>query len=166
MRRAGIRKVAVLALAVFMAVSLTTIAGCTQAVSGITEADWSVTVKDMDGNSTEFTNEDAAKLGMVSVEAILEKSNGVTELQSWRGIKFARILKTAGIESYSRISVKAVDGYSQEYETEIIDDPNTILGLYLNGEEVSVDDGLPQLVVPALTGNFWIRNVVVIEVLE
>jgi DMSO/TMAO reductase YedYZ molybdopterin-dependent catalytic subunit len=167
MRKTVIKNILVWAAAVLMVLAFTAAAGCAEKESAsATEAQWSITIKAVDGGTTQFTNEDAGSIDMVDVAAVLEKKDGSTIDENWKGIPLAEVLKSVGIDSYSKISVAAGDGYSQEYEAAAIDDPETILGFFLDGEEVSTDDGLVQLVVPTLSGKFWIKNVAVIEVLE
>jgi len=166
MRKQIMRNILIWAAAALMVFSIAA-SGCVKAEAvSPTEAVWSITIKAADGTSTEFTNEDAGAIEMVEVAAVLEKKDGSKIDENWKGIPLAEVLKSAGIGDYNMISVAAGDGYSQEYEAAVIDDPETILGFFLDGEEVSADDGLVQLVVSSLAGKFWIKNVAVIEVLE
>jgi DMSO/TMAO reductase YedYZ molybdopterin-dependent catalytic subunit len=152
---------------VFIVFTFAAAAGCGEKeAASATEAEWSINIKTSDGSTTEFTNKDAGAIDMVDVSAVLKKKDGSTIDQSWKGIPLAEALKSAGIEGYNLIAIEASDGYRQEYEKAAIDDPETILGFFLDGKEVSTDEGLVQLVAPSLAGMFWIRNVAVIEVLE
>lgn len=162
-----VRNIVVWAAVLIMLFSFTAAAGCSnKEAASPTEAEWSITIKAADGTAVEFTGEDAGAIEMVEVTAELEKKDGTRIEENWKGIPVAEVLKSAGIDSYSMISVAAADGYSQEYEAAVIDDPETILGFFMDGQEVSADEGLVQLVVPSMTGKFWIKNVAVIEVLE
>jgi DMSO/TMAO reductase YedYZ molybdopterin-dependent catalytic subunit len=78
----------------------------------------------------------------------------------------SEVLKSAGISEYGTVAVEASDGYRQEYDAATVNDSSTILGFFLDGKEVSVDDGLVELVVPTLSGKFWIKNIAVIEVIN
>ena len=155
-------------LAAVMVFSFTALAaGCAPSGSAAaTEADWSITVKDSSGKSVEFTNADAGKIKMVEVDAVLVKKDGSEVNQTWKGIQLSEVLKSTGISGYNMVAVEASDGYRQEYEASAVNDPGTILGFFLDGEEVSVEDGLVQLVVPSLSGKFWIKNVAMIEVMN
>ncbi len=167
MRKKTLRNILVWAAAAFMMLSFAAAYGCagTEAASA-TEAQWSITIKAADGTTAEFTNEDAGAIEMVEVTAELEKKDGSTTEENWMGIPLAMVLESAGIDDYNMVSVAASDGYSQEYDAAAIDDPETILGFFKDGQEVSADDGLVQLVVPSMAGMFWIKNVAQIEVLE
>lgn len=165
MRKTWTRKVMVLAAAVLMTVS-SAAAGCAGTQASATEAEWSITIKDASGKAVEFDNEDAGNLEMVEVDATLEKKDGSTIEENWKGTPLADVLESAGIDDYTRVSVQASDGYSQEYEASAVDDPGTILGFFQDGKEVSPDEGLVQLVVPSMAGKYWIKNVAVIEVIE
>ena len=167
MKRSGIKKILVWVLAALMIFSFTAVTGCSKVeAASATEASWSITIKAIDGSTTEFTNKDAGAIEMVEVTALLEKKDGSTIEENWKGIPLAEVLKSAGIDSYSMVSVEASDGYSREYEASAVDDPETILGFFMDGEEVSSDDGLVELVVPSMAGKFWIKNIAVIELLE
>jgi hypothetical protein len=167
MRKKTLKDILVWAAAAVMIFSSAAAYGCTGTeAASITEARWSITIKAADGTSTEFTSEDAGSIEMVEVTAELEKKDGSTIEENWKGIPLAMALESAGIDDYNMVSVAASDGYSQEYEAAVIDDPETILGFFKDGEEVSADDGLVQLVVPSMSGKFWIKNVAQIEVLE
>ena len=161
------RRILVWAMAVVMMFTIIAAAGCsTSKGTSATEAEWSIMIKDSSGTSVEFTNEDAGKTGMVEVEAVLVKKDGSEINQKWKGVALSEALKSSGIDGYSMVAVEAGDGYRQEYEAAAVDDPETILGFFLDGREVTVEDGLVQLVVPSMAGKFWIKNVSVIEVIK
>jgi len=167
MRKTVMKNILVAAAALIMVLTFTAAAGCAEKDGGsATEAEWSITIKAADGTATEFTNEDAGAIDMLEVDAVLEKKDGSTIDENWKGIPLAEALKSAGVDDYNIVSVAASDGYSREYGAAAIDDPETILGFFLDGKEVSAEDGLVQLVVPSMAGKFWIKNVAVIEVLE
>jgi DMSO/TMAO reductase YedYZ molybdopterin-dependent catalytic subunit len=167
MKKTSIKNILVWMAAALIIFTLTAAAGCSEKeAASVTEAEWSIKIKTNDGKTIKYTNEDAGAIDMLAVDAVLKKKDGSTIDQNWKGIPLAEVLKSAGIQDYNRIAIEASDGYSREYEASAIDDPETILGLFLDGKEVSTDEGLVQLVVPSLAGMFWIRNVAVIEVLE
>ena len=167
MDKKAVKDILVWAMTAITAVSFAAAAGCAGGASaGVTQAEWSITVKGSDGSTTEFTSKDAAELEMADITAEVEEKDGSTTEENWKGIPVAQVLHKAGIDDYNLVAIQASDGYSQEYEASIIDDPETVLGFFLDGQEVSVDDGLVQLVVPSMSGKFWIKNVAVIEVLE
>ncbi|MBN1299093.1 MAG: molybdopterin-dependent oxidoreductase [Actinobacteria bacterium] len=132
----------------------------------VTETDWSITIKDADGKSVEFTNKDAAGLALKEIKAELEKKDGTKIKETWKGVLLSEALKSKGFKQYKTVAIEASDGYRQEYEASTVNDGSTMLGFYLDGKELTVDDGLVELVAPALSGKFWIKNVTVIEILN
>jgi DMSO/TMAO reductase YedYZ molybdopterin-dependent catalytic subunit len=166
----GKMKVLKFAAVVFCAVLLLTfvgLAGCSAPKSdSATQAAWSITIKDSSAKEVQWTNEDAGKLEMVEVSAELEKKDGTKVKENWKGVLLSEVLKSAGINQYATVAVEAADGYRQEYDAATVNDGGTILGFFLDGKEISVDDGLVELVVPTLTGKFWIKNIAVIEVIN
>lgn len=161
------RRILVRVLAVVVVLTFTVVTGCSASKDvSVTEADWSITIKDSSGKSIEFTDEDAGKIEMVEVEAVLVKKDGSEIDQKWKGVPLSEVLKTSGISDFSMVAVEAIDGYRQEYEAQAVEDLDTILGFFLDGQEVTAEDGLVQLVVPSMAGKFWIKNVSVIEVIN
>ena len=161
------KRILVCVFAAVMVLTFIAAAGCSTSKSaGVTEADWTIMIKDSSGKSMEFSNEDAGKLELVEVDAVLIKKDGSETEQKWKGVAVSEVLKNSGISGYSMVAVEATDGYSQEFEAAAINDPGTILGFFLDGQEITVEDGLVQLVVPSLEGKFWIKNVSVIEVMN
>lgn len=161
------KKIAVLLLAIVMIFSFSALAGCaSKGSASATESEWSISVKDSSGKTLEFTNKDAGKLGMVEVDAVLVKKDGSEINEKWKGVTLASVLEYYGIKEYSMVAVEAPDGYRQGYDKAAVTDSGTILGFFLDGKEVSVEDGLVQLVAKSLSGKFWIKNVAVIEVIE
>jgi len=154
------KKFALIVIAAMMVFSFTAMAGCkTESEESATAAEWSISVTDAGGKTVEFTNADAGKLEMVEVEAVLTKKDGSETNEKWKGVLLSDVLEYCGVEEYSMITVEASDGYSKELEASAVSDAGTILGFYLDGTEVSVEDGLVQLVAAALPGSFWIKNV-------
>jgi len=168
MKREKVLKIAAGLIAGVFLLTFAFLAGCgsTGKSASATEADWSITIKDASGKSAEFTNKDAGKLEMADVEAELEKKDGTKINEKWKGILLSEVLKSAGISQYSTVAVEAADGYRQEYDAATVNDAGTILGFFLDGKEISADDGLVELVVPSMSGKFWIKNIAVIEVLN
>lgn len=160
------RRITVIALVVLMALSVLPFAACKSSAESPTEASWSINIQDAGGSSVEFTNEDAASLELVELTAEKEKKDGSKVEENWKGVSLKAVLESAGIDDYNMVAVEASDGYSKEMDTAAVDDAGTIIGFILDGEEISVDDGLPQLVASSLPGSYWIKNVAVIKVME
>ena len=161
------KKLALIIIAVMMVFSFTAAAGCKAKSEGsATEAEWSISVIAASGKTVEFTNADAGKLEMVEIEAILVKKDGSETNEKWKGVLLSDVLEYCGIKEYNMVAVEAGDGYSKELEASAVSDTGTILGFYLDGSEVSVEDGLVQLVGVNLPGSSWIKNVAKITVVN
>lgn len=175
------KKLMLIIIAVIMVFSFTAMAGCeakseesvTESEESVTEsegsatvAEWSISVTDAVGETVEFANADAGKLEMVEVEAVLVKKDGSEINEKWKGVLLSDVLEYCGITEYKTVAVEASDGYSKEIEASAASDAGTILGFYLDGTEVSVEDGLVQLVGVNLPGSSWIKNVAKISVVN
>ena len=161
------KKLALIIIAVMMVFSFAVMAGCeAKSEESATGAEWSISVTDAGGKTVEFTNADAGKLEMVEVEAVLVKKDGSETNEKWKGVLLSDVLEYCGITEYNTVAVEASDGYSKELEASAASDAGTILGFYLDGTEVSVEDGLVQLVGVNLPGSSWIKNVAKITVVN
>ena len=70
MTKVGIKAIFVWVLAAFLLFSLAV--GCAKSGAGsATEAEWSITIKDAEGGSVEFTNADAGKIDMIEVDSFI-----------------------------------------------------------------------------------------------
>jgi hypothetical protein len=174
MKGKEMKKLTLIIIAVMMVFSFTAMAGCeaksegsaTESEGSATVAEWSISVIDAGGKTVEFTNVDAGKLEMVEIEAVRTKKDGSETNEEWKGVLLSDVLEYCGIAEYNTVAVEASDGYSKELEASAVSDAGTILGFYLDGNEVSVEDGLVQLVGANLPGSFWIKNVAKISVVN
>jgi len=141
--------------------------GCAaKSEKAVTSESWTIEVKDAAGKTVEFTEKDAAKLEMVEVSAVRKKKDGSETTENWKGVLLSDVLDYCGVSQYTIIAVEALDGYNQEFESETVNDNGTILGFFLDGKEVSKDDGLVQLVVPTMGSKAWVKNVSKIYVVK
>src|SRR4030042_5442373 len=160
MKGKEMKKLALIIIAVMMVFSFTAMAGCEAKSEGsATGAEWSISVIDAGGKTVEFTNDDAAKLEMVEIEAVHTKKDGSETNEKWKGVLLSDVLEYCGVKEYNMLTVEASDGYSKELEASTASDAGTILGFYLDGTEVTVEDGLVQLVGVTLPGSSWFKNV-------
>ena len=126
------------------------LAGCSQpaaeAEDEIPMEEWSVPLKWW-GETIEFTSKDALEIGPVEV-TIAEKDKDTTkEPEQWTGVLLKDILEFAGVTEFSVVSVEASDGYSREYEPDLVNSEGTALGWSRNGELLGEEDGFVKLVV-------------------
>ncbi len=140
--------------------------GCSQpAVEAPAMEEWSITVEVVGGDTIEFTNEDALEIGPVEVK-IAEKDKDTTkEEELWTGVLLKDILEFAGVADFSVVSVEASDGYSREYEPDIVNSEGTALGWSRNGEILGQEDGFVKLVVDGKGKNWQIKQVAKIVVI-
>ena len=150
----------ILVMIIIFAVLITVIpVGCVSKGNAVTSTPWTITITDSKGKSVEFTGKDAGKLKIEQISATLKKKDGSEVLQNWKGVLLSDVLKASGITEFNKIKVIATDGYEQVFEPAVINDSGTILGLMLDGKEITVDEGLVQLVVKSMGGNSWVRNI-------
>lgn len=161
------KKLLLIILAVMTVLSFAAWMGCsTRTEESITEAEWSISVVDADGKTVEFTGVNAASLEMVEIEALRVKKDGSETNEKWKGVLLSDVLEYCGIDEYEMVAIEASDGYSKEVEASAVSDEGTILGFYLDGKEVSAEDGLVQFIAATLPGNFWIKNVAKISLVN
>ena len=117
------------------------------------------------GRDTEFTSKDALEIGPVEV-TIAEKDKDTTkEPEQWTGVLLKDILEFAGVTEFSVVSVEASDGYSREYEPDLVNSEGTALGWSRNGELLGEEDGFVKLVVDGKGKNWQIKQVAKIVVI-
>lgn len=145
------------------------LAGCSQpaaeAEDEIPMEEWSITVEVVGGETIEFTSKDALEIGPVEV-TIAEKDKDTTkEPEQWTGVLLKDVLEFAGVTEFSVVSVEASDGYSREYEPDLVNSEGTALGWSRNGELLGEEDGFVKLVVDGKGKNWQIKQVAKIVVI-
>lgn len=109
-------------------------------------------------NGTEFTQDDAKDLEMVTKEVLKVSKKGESN-ETWSGYQVDELLQAAGVSDYSTVVVAAEDGFSGEITAEEAKLETTLFGMLEEGEETSADD-IPTLVVDGGGGNVWIKGIV------
>lgn len=145
------------------------LAGCSQpaaeAEDEIPMEEWSITVEVVGGEAIEFTSKDALEIGPVEV-TIAEKDKDTTkEPEQWTGVLLKDVLEFAGVTEFTVVSVEASDGYSREYEPDLVNSEGTALGWSRNGELLGEEDGFVKLVVDGKGKNWQIKQVAKIVVI-
>lgn len=133
---------------------VTTAAGTTAAETVAAGAAWTITISGIGDKDISFTDADAVKMPTVDITAT---KKGVD--QKWTGIPLKAILDSYGAADYSKVKVEASDGYSAELDKATVDDAGTILGLKVDGQALSKDDGFVQIVVKSQSTKSWVKAV-------
>lgn len=155
-------------------------------------AQWRLTVEGQVQNPLTLTLADIKQMPRVELTSVLEcAGNGralyqppVTGLQwtngavgnaRWAGIRFADVLKRAGLKPEGReVLFEGLDsppGTMPDFQRTIpvkkAVDPNTLLALEMNGQTLPWQHGFPlRLVVPGWAGDSWVKWVTKITVLD
>ena len=89
----------------------------------------------------------------------------------WRGVPLKSLLALAEAPAGASVRVESLEDHHRLYSSSVVDgehadDPDTLLALELNGEELDLDHGYPiRLIAPDRPGVLqtkWISNVVVL----
>ena len=139
-------------LGVLAVLMIFTIVGCTTEKQTLAESKWSLEIVGAD--KITLTDLECKELDLVELTADLKKKDGSVIPQKWSGYKLVDIINLIGVSEYTSIVVEADDGYSAEYTPDIVNDPETILGIVRDGEEREK----PMMVAKNQRGNFWIKN--------
>lgn len=124
-----------------------------------TEVKWTIDI-----NGTPFTQEDYNAVGEVEITATKKNKDDAEKAQIWKGVPLKAVLDYVGAEGYGIVTCEAADGSVKDIEDmTLVDSEGTILGMIVDGEAVSADDGYIQLVMDGKGPNWWIKNLVKIS---
>lgn len=123
---------------------------------------WAVTVITAEGE-VPFTNEDAALLEPVTLEATTKNKNGEEKTSTYTGIKLSDILVKANVTEFTSLTVTAADDFAAEYDKELALKEDTLLAWEKNGELMEGDQPV-QMVPTSGTGNQFVKNALKITV--
>ena len=143
-----------------------TTAAATTAAETEAMAAWTITISGIGDKDISFTDADAAKMSTVEITATKKKKDGSEVEQKWTGIPLKAILDFYGAKDYSMVKAEASDGYSADLDKAAVEDAGTILGLKLDGQALSKDDGFVQIVAKSLPAKSWVQAVVKITVVK
>ncbi len=164
------RRVKFYSITVLVLLSLI-LGGCSQPAEQPAKEDsmkmeeWSVTVEVVGGETIEFTNEDALAIGPVEVKVAEKDKDTFKEEELWIAVLLKDILEYAKVTEFSVVSVEAADGYSREYDSELVNSDGTALGWNCDGELLGEEDGFVKLVVDGKGKNWQIKEVAKIVVI-
>lgn len=122
------------------------------------EIKWTIAVEGVKDETIDFSNLDIEKLNTLELDAVQKKKDGSTKEQQWEGVLVKDVFEQLGIENYTSAVFEASDGYSKEVTADIINDEGTIIGLKLDGEELSEKRLPAELVIKSKSSNWWVRN--------
>ncbi|WP_461204699.1 molybdopterin-dependent oxidoreductase [Clostridium sp. DL1XJH146] len=127
---------------------------------------WEITFEGLsDGSFALGSDKAASKLTLTSIEATKTSKSGEESVQAWDGYKVLDALEFLHVEDFTSLKVVASDGYEAEFTKSEVDD-SMILGITVDGENLSEDDNLVQLVSKNLASNKWVKGVSKIIVVE
>ncbi|MBT9159082.1 MAG: molybdopterin-dependent oxidoreductase [Dehalococcoidia bacterium] len=129
----------------------------------VAEPVWSIAIEGVEGVE-EFTDIDAAKLAMITVDVVQRRRDGTETPQSWEGIPLRNVMDHLGVIEFSSIVVIAGDDYTMEYTPDIVNADDSILGLLLDGEALDEKRAPAQTIIGGKPARYWVRNVVRITV--
>lgn len=158
------KKIVVVLLIGMMFFSLTGCSGKTN--SSNTEATWSISIEGAGEKAIDFTNQEAEKMGTITLKVAMKDKESTLPEQEWEGISLEKMLEHYGIKTYTTIKVESADGNFKEYTPDLIATSNALLGLKLDGKELDEETGPVQLVVNGKGPNWWIKNVTKITVIK
>ncbi len=132
----------------------------TSEVSGLA---WVVTVDGLSDGSFDFDKERAErKLTLVDVHTEKKKNDEITP-EDWQGYRVLDILNFLKVDDFNSIVVTAGDGYQVELTKDQVDD-ETILAVVKNGQPMTEEDNLIQLVQNTEFATTWVKDVAKITV--
>lgn len=132
----------------------------TSEVSGLA---WVVTVDGLSDGSFDFDKERAErKLTLVDVHTEKKKNDEITP-EDWQGYRVLDILNFLKVDDFNSIVVTAGDGYQVELAKDQVDD-ETILAVVKNGQPMTEEDNLIQLVQNTEFATTWVKDVAKITV--
>ncbi len=121
--------------------------------------EWSINIEVIGGDTIEFTNEDALVIGPVEIKVAEKDKDTFKDEELWIGVLLKDILEYAGVTEFSVVSVEAADGYSREYDPELVNSEGTGIGWNRDGELLGEEEGFVKLVVSGKGKNWQIENV-------
>lgn len=120
---------------------------------------WEITFEGLSDGSFVLGNDKAkSKLSLVSVKATKKSKSGEESIQAWDGYKVVDALEFLHVKDFKSIKVVAIDGYESEFTKDQVDD-TMILGVTVDGENLSKETNLVQLVSKNLASTKWIKGV-------
>lgn len=137
---------------------LAVLSACGDAASGGDEPTNGATLKLVTGGGeTDYTREELEALGQVTVEA---------EGNAYVGVRLADLLQDAGVDpaQLGTVTSVAADGFSAEYDGELVRHSQTIVAYATTEGELAGDEQPFRMVLPEQPGRMNVRMLERIEV--
>jgi DMSO/TMAO reductase YedYZ molybdopterin-dependent catalytic subunit len=139
-------------IVIILILSVFVIGGCSQSNNSGSRntgpvEEWSIDVEVTGKEAVKFTNLTADETGPIEVEIAVKDKDTFLEEETWTGVLLKDVLEYVGVKEFSVVSVESADGYSREYEPDIVNSEGTAIGWIRNGEPLGEEDGFVKLVV-------------------
>ena len=106
-----------------------------------------------------LTQDDFNKMPFVEETITRIGRDGTEFVYQVKGILLKDVLAYLDVTP-SVVKLEAIDGYSQEYNSDIFNDSLTILAFFNDGEPLLEEDGPIWMFAGNFTGNFWVRKLI------
>lgn len=128
------------------------------------KSDWKIEIETPAGKFAGVTYSDFKNIGLIDMEATLQKEDDIEEVNVWTGVKLKEVLKFVGIDEYNSVVIKSEDGFSEKYPKRMVDSDKTILATKRDGQDMDTGQGPVRAIVEGERANFWIKQVVKVKV--
>lgn len=156
------KKLLITALVVALSLAFASFALAEEAAESVNIGEWTLTIVTAEGEIA-FTNEDAAELIPVTIEATTKNKSGEEKTSVYTGVKLSDVLALAEITEFTSLTITAADDFSAEYDSELALKDDTLVAWEKDGE--LMDGEQPLQMVPASgTGNQFVKSVKTITV--
>jgi hypothetical protein len=141
---------------------IATLFGCAPKEEAVGEIDFEVSLTVTGLVDSVLNESDFNKMPFVDKTVSRTAKDGTESTYNVRGILLKDVVDYLEVTP-DAISLEAVDGYSQVYDQSIFNDDSTILVFFSDGEVLVEEDGPIWAIAGNFTGNFWIRQLVKIN---
>lgn len=121
--------------------------------------EWEITVEGLSDGSFVFSSQKAeSNLDLIELQATMVKQDNSETEQLWKGYRLLDILSFLHVEDFNSITAVASDGYEVELSKEQVNE-DTILGIELDGQRLSDESNLVQLVNKNTPSSKWVKGI-------
>lgn len=122
---------------------------------------WTITFEGLSDGSFDLTSDKAeTKLELVDLHTERMKDD-VVYPEDWKGYRLLDALEFLHVDDFEYLTIVAVDGYEVILDKETIDE-ETLLAIQMNGEPLSEEDNMVQLVRNTKFATTWVKGVATI----
>lgn len=148
----------------FIAIFVFSLAGCSN--KSDSDEGWTISLEGVGKEPIKFTNQDAQKIGLVTIKATMKNKDSSYPEQEWEGVSLEQVLEHYGIKNYITVKVEGADGSAKEYTPDLVFTSKALLGLKVDGKKLNDKAGPVQLVVNGKGQKWWIKKVTKITVIK